>query len=247
MSTLALELRPVGVLDPACRDAMFALLGAYFDGVSRDEFDRDLAEKDQVMLLTEREGGRLAGFSTLMRLAVPTSAGEALVVFSGDTAVAQSSRSFWGFAYGLDRYFAEAREHAAGRPAYYVLSSKGWRTYRVLAALFRRFYPGCLEVTPRAPREVIAAFAAKKYPGAFDARRGVLPGRPNGPRIRPDGPDVVPVHRLADPHVDFFARANPGHERGDELVCIADIAPENYSATFRRMLRRQRADGAWTD
>jgi hypothetical protein len=38
--------------------------------------------------------------------------------------------------------------------------------------------------------------------------------------------------------VAFFARRNPGHERGDELVCLARVAPDNLTALGRRLAGR---------
>lgn len=52
-------------LTRAQADAMFDLLGAHFAGVSRTQFERDLAEKNWVLLL-EDGAGDLAGFSTIL-------------------------------------------------------------------------------------------------------------------------------------------------------------------------------------
>ena len=38
-----------------------------------------------------------------------------------------------------------------------------------------------------------------------------------------------------DEHAAFFAAANPGYLDGDELVCVARIEPDNFSAALRRL------------
>ncbi len=38
----------------------------------------------------------------------------------------------------------------------------------------------------------------------------------------------------------FFARANPGHEGGDELVCLTSLDDDNLTPAGRRMLARGR-------
>ena len=43
---------------------MYALLSRHFDGVTREQFERDLAEKNWVVEI--RRDGRLLGFSTLL-------------------------------------------------------------------------------------------------------------------------------------------------------------------------------------
>jgi hypothetical protein len=45
----------------------------------------------------------------------------------------------------------------------------------------------------------------------------------------------IDTRRLHDPHVAFFAAANPGHTAGDELVCLARLVPENLTSAGRRM------------
>jgi hypothetical protein len=42
---------------------------------------------------------------------------------------------------------------------------------------------------------------------------------------------------LRDPHVAFFAEHNPGHANGDELVCLTQIHPDNFTAAGHRMMR----------
>jgi len=36
--------------------------------------------------------------------------------------------------------------------------------------------------------------------------------------------------------VQFFARANPGHGQGDELVCVAPLTRANFSRTAERLI-----------
>ena len=52
------------------------------------------------------------------------------------------------------------------------------------------------------------------------------------------GPDdALPAERQLDPHVDYFLARNPGHERGDELVCLTEIRAENLTPAGLRMVR----------
>ena len=70
---------------PAQRDAMYALLGAHFEGVSQARFEQDLAAKNWALLLEDEQG--LVGFSTLL-LCESRAAGEPVgVAYSGDTIV----------------------------------------------------------------------------------------------------------------------------------------------------------------
>ena len=58
--------------------------------------------------------------------------------------------------------------------------------------------------------------------------------------LRPGVAEIDQI-RLRDPHVTFFAHANPGHSMGDELVCIAELAPSNLTSAGRRLLRNTKS------
>jgi hypothetical protein len=62
-----------------------------------------------------------------------------------------------------------------------------------------------------------------------------------GAALRPGVADITP-RRLDDPHVSFYAAANPGHVHGHELACITEICPANLTAAGRRMLRDSAQD-----
>ena len=208
------------------RDEMFALYTDYFETSDRVTFERDLAEKEWVILLRDGEGV-VDGFSTLMRLHV----GGATVFFSGDTIVA---RHRWG-SYDLPRLWGRHVFATAGENAYWFLISSGFRTYRYLPLFFRDFYPrfdGNASMKPLLDRVAVA-----KFGDAYDAVSGVVRLLVPSP-LRPGVSD--PSLRIdRDPHVRFFVNANPGHAEGDELACLVPIDPANLTPAGRRMLGRR--------
>jgi hypothetical protein len=226
------ETVPRGDLSRADRGACFDLLRRLFLGVSWGDFVRDLEEKDAVMLLRDAETGAVGAFSTLMELELPV-AGELLpVVFSGDTAVLPEYRTSFGLGQELARYFLRAYERHPGRPVYYVLISKGWRTYKILPFFFREFFPRHDAETPPYERALIDAFGVAKYLGRYSD--GVIRFGADAPRLRPGSVDAFPARE--DPHTAFFLRANPGYLEGDELVCAARIEPANFTPQLSRLL-----------
>ena len=83
-------------------------------------------------------------------------------------------------------------------------------------------------------RRGIERVGAPLYGAHFDPEAGVVYPE-NAAPLRPGVADVT-YRRLADPHVAFFVSANPGHARGDELVCLTELATENLTPAGRRML-----------
>jgi len=204
------------------RDAMFALYTTYFATGDRVTFERDLAEKEWVILLCD-EDGAIAGFSTLMRMHVCG----ATVFFSGDTIVA---RHRWG-SLDLPRLWAQHVFAHAGASTYWFLISSGYRTYRFLPLFFREFYP-----RERGMKPLLDAIATTKFGESYDPATGVI--RLATPAPLRDGISD-PAERLHDPDVRFFVEANPGHANGDELACLVRVGADNLTRAGLRMIGRR--------
>ena len=84
---------------------------------------------------------------------------------------------------------------------------------------------------------MLDALALRKFPSEYDPEQGVV----RFARAAPLRPGVAEItgQRLHDPHVAFFEVANPGHARGDELACLAELVPANLTPAGRRMLGRE--------
>jgi hypothetical protein len=212
------------------RDEMFALLSTWFTNVGRTVFERDLAEKEWVILLRD-DNESIAGFSTLMLMEVDG----VPVFFSGDTIVAPHR---WG-SFDLPRLwgrhvFSVARQLAAP-DIYWFLISSGYRTYRFLPLFFREFHPAPGRETPAGVKHLLDRIATAKYGEGYDAESGVVRLATPAP-LRPGLSD--PAGRIEhDAWVRFFVEANPGHAAGDELACLVRVAHENLTPAGLRMLR----------
>jgi len=227
-------------LGAAERDRMVQLLGAAFRDVERGQFEADLAEKEWVILLRD-EAGCLRGFSTLMRLRQVVDGRPVVAFFSGDTII---ERECWGDDELPRQWGRLVFGLAAAEPeteAYWFLICSGYKTYRFLPVFFRQFYPSCREPTPPEVQRLLDALARAKFGPAYDAAAGVVRLAGAAP-LRSGVADLTP-RRLRDPHVAFFAAANPGHTRGDELACLVRLTAANVTRAGRRMLDRPAGDG----
>lgn len=228
------EVRRVDALGRADRDAMLALMETYFERVTPDGFARDLAEKEWAVLLRDEADGRLCGFSTVMRTAAVANGERVLGIFSGDTVV---EREYWGesaLARTWSRHAFRIAASVRDARAYWFLICSGYKTYRFLPVFYREFYPSYERPTPARERAILAALATEKFGRAFDAERGVV--RFERPTPLAAGVADVTERRLRDPHVAYFAEANPGHVDGDELVCVTELVPSNLTPAGRRMV-----------
>ena len=223
----------VADLQPSDRERMFQLLSDSYLGVTREAFERDLAAKEHVILLRSNEG-EIVGFSTQVRLRLTLPDRTAVVVFSGDTIITEEHRGTFETAREICRYFRRALEEHPGEEVYWLLICKGWRTYRVLRLFFRDYAPRAEASDPLAFRDVADAFGNTRYPGLYrpSCRLIVFPGETQ--RIRPGSSEALD-HRRRDPGLLFIEKAKPGQERGNELVCVAPIRQDNFTAVARRL------------
>lgn len=229
---ISTELVAQAALTNTQRNALFNLLAAHFDGVTRGQFEHDLAEKNWVLLLTREE--RLVGFTTLLAYETAFEGEPLAVIYSGDTIVAPEA---WGGTTLPRAWIAAVNQvRASLTPArcVWLLLTSGFRTYRFLPVFWREFWPRCGAPTPLEHQRLMARLADERFGAQFHAATGLVRfARPQ--RLR-GGLSGVPIGRATDPHIAFFVARNPGHAQGDELVCVTEISPENMTAAGRRMV-----------
>lgn len=228
------EVARVAALTPVQTESLYSLLATYFDGLSRERFAADLAEKEWVILLHERDSDRIRGFSTLMRLESMAGGERVVAYFSGDTIIHADFRGDSELPRVWARHtFALAAQEEGARVYWYLISS-GYKTYRYLPVFYRRFWPRPEEPTPPSVKAVLDHLGELKFPGEYDPATGVVRFARATP-LRPGEAEITEARRR-DAYVAFFEQANPGHARGDELACLTELTHENVTPAGRRML-----------
>ena len=218
-------------LRPECVAQMLRLMQTHYEGVSEPQFLGDLQAKQWVILLYDES--RLCGFSTQVLFDFAHENRPTRVLFSGDTII---DKHCWG---------SLALPVAWGRlmlsltcpdiELYWLLTSKGYKTYRFLPVFFHEFYPCFSTPTPVLECALVGKVAGQRFGTRFDAASGVLRAELGAQRLR-KGVAELDGRRLRDPHVAFFQHRNPGHSHGDELVCLARFHPDNLRPYIRRQL-----------
>jgi hypothetical protein len=236
MTQIYSETRPIAACTQQEIATFYQLLQEHFLGVTWEDFMHDFAEKEAVMILHKDDpAGDIVGWSTLMILRLSVQNETVMGVFSGDTVVLPQYRNSTGMGVELVRYWLRAYEQFPGNAVYYILISKGWRTYKMMPFFFRDFSPRYDRQTPTFEQAIIDAFGKTKYPEHYDPATGVITFSPQ--RVKPDGIDAAPAH--PDAHATFFLQRNPGYLSGHELVCVARIAPTNFTPGVRRLVENE--------
>jgi hypothetical protein len=211
---------------------MLALMQQYYLNVAWESFMHDLRNKQWAVLVAD-SSGRVRGFSTMTSFRIYVHNQSATMLFSGDTIV---DRECWGdmtLHRFMGRHMMQIAADMPAEPVYWFLICSGYKTYRMLPVFFREFYPSYQYPTPPPVYQLLNATARQWFGARYNAEQGVVHLKHATP-LRAGVADID-AQRLRDPHVAFFAAANPGHTAGDELVCLARLTAANLTAAGRRV------------
>ena len=230
-----LEARIVAVqaLPNDTRESMFTLYHQYYEATSRERFLSDLSGKDEAVVLHD-DSNVIRGFSTLKRIECEWNNRHCRVIFSGDTIV---HHRFWGeqsLAFAWIRRVGEIKAEVPHAPLYWLLIVKGHRTYRYLQAFSRNYYPHWRADTPADTQGLMDRLGEHLFGEDYKAGMGVVSFPLSRGQLRPEWaepPDGV----LSRPEVQFFLHRNPGYRKGDELLCLTELSPNNLRPMARRL------------
>ncbi len=234
---LTCKITAVQKIDEAAQRAMFTLFNRYFDNTDFGRFKADLAEKDLAIMQRTKDGG-LAGFSTVQIFRTLLSGKECTFLYSGDTIVApefsSSSMLIGAFGHVMLRLIEKTE-----MPIYWLLISKGFRTYRLLPVFFNTFYPSYNGRKALNLKELRNRVGDYKFGKSYDPDKGIVSFNGLHDRLK-ESMCVVPEGRSHDPHVLYFLQNNPGYRQGDELLCLAEISTANMNRVAQRAIKGAR-------
>jgi hypothetical protein len=232
-NALTSKIVPVSAVSSADREEMWNLYRRFYAGTDHSLFERDLAQKDSLLLLRDGEQ-RIQGFSTIAVGVTEFEGAQIRFVFSGDTII---ERVHWGsqaLAFTWLRYVGELKRERPGLPLFWFLIVKGHRTFRYLPAFAREFYPHWERGTPAHLSALMNQLARERFGDAFDDSSGVV--RFPESRGHLAGPFAEASERESEREdVSFFLRRNSGYRNGDELVCLCELSLENLRPLARRL------------
>ncbi len=235
MKRLTSRVVPAGTLSQATARDLYTIFGRHYDCVTWDNFSRDLSQKDFVVLLADQVSGELRGFSTQQVLETIVHGTRVRAIFSGDTII---DREYWGeqeLVRGWCRFAGQVLAAEPHVPLYWFLISKGYRTYLFLPLFYREYYPRPNYPAPAFEQEVMDLFACARFPGFYNPTAGLIEFPRSQGHLNSDLAEI-PLNRRNHPQVQFFLSRNPDYARGNELVCLAAIHPDNMKSFARNAL-----------
>ena len=227
-------LLPVKTLSRNTMAQMAQLYLAHYQGSSRDLFERDLQEKQEVLVLMHDDV--LVGFTSFQTYELTWQQRPIRVVYSGDTIVAQAHWGQQALALAGLEHMGRIKSAVPDTPLYWFLLVKGHRTYKYLSVFAKRFHPHWQHAEPQ--WQSLADHLASTRFGADDVReRGVVRFKESHGHLHPAIAEPTPAE-LEKPSTRYFMQRNPGYRQGDELVCLCEVAASNLKPLAQRVFLR---------
>lgn len=213
-----------------------AQFAAYMD-ISAAEYADSLAHKTWICLHRNAADGRLVGqVSARLSLETHPLDGRPVAIFSTHHAAVDPVFRGAGLVQrSVLRFCLAARRRHPFVRMLLSFDAMGYGSYLHLAHGLADCWPRHDAPMPPEHFALLDHILSRDYAEAWVRERGVLrwPQR----RLRAGAARITPQMMAADPHLQFFAGANPGHEQGESLVCVAPVSWRNFRhALWHRML-----------
>ena len=220
--------------DHKTRQRLYEIFIKYYSKTDRETFDKDLNEKQWVLLMKDHDG-TIQGFTTMMMYDLVFQGKSVRAVFSGNTII---EKNFWGsgvLSKTWSHFMAYLKLSEPDVPLYWYLISSGYRTYLFLPLFYKEFYPRYDKATPPFEAQLIDTLGHIKFPDEYS--NGLV--RPLVSReCLHESIAHPPERKLKNPHVAYFLKKNPGYLLGDELVCLTEFSFENNLGTALEALHK---------
>jgi hypothetical protein len=233
--SMSIDIVRQAAMAPEERRQMYSVFSRYYENVSSARFESDLDAKDWVIQL-RNDSGSVVGFSTLQTYRHTGLSGPAIILYSGDTIVDRPYRTNGDLAGAFGHLLVRAIDQDSRVPIFWLLTSKGVRTYRFLPVFFKTFFPGFDRSTPDQIKRLIDDIATKKFGSDYSPASQVVSH--NGQRDWLCAAEHDPLlMKRSDPHIAFFLESNPEYAKGDELVCLTEVCRANLNSRAWRVIK----------
>ena len=237
MKKLKSKIIEIKQIDDSLLGNMFVLMSQTYEGTSLEKIKKDLSGKDNVLLLADDQQN-LQGFTTMQVFDFQFDNKPVKVIYSGDTVISKDFRGELELMQAWWQFLCEIQQKNKTMEIFWMLISKGWRTYKLLPVFFNEFYPNKNEETPAVFQDFIDRLGVFKFPAEY--KNGLV--CPHQPDYLKNGENDVPPHRKNDTDIQFFLTKNPYFYKGDELVCVTKLHPNNLTDIGLRFLHKQYGD-----
>lgn len=222
---------------------MYGIYEKYYENTRYDLFEQDFLGKSGVFLIHDPESNAIVGFSTVVERDFLVHDKARHAFFSGDTII---EKKYWGsraLQRCMIRYLIAYKLKHPTKPIYWMLISKGFKTYLLLANNYPTYYPHVDDEHAHL-KDMVDAYCAHYYQDYYDAETGLLNF---GDDYQPLKESVAPIHtemRAKNKKIEFFEKCNPTWVQGTELPCIGEMSWKDLYKLMRGFSKKRASKGA---
>ncbi|MGM0579956.1 MAG: hypothetical protein ACQETL_04715 [Bacteroidota bacterium] len=232
---LSFQLVEIKDINFSSRKRMFELMFSCYNKITEDTFNTDLNKKQYVGLIKDQDN-MVQGFTTFAINPNSTNESNYNVLFSGDTIIAPE---YWGtqvMKYGWCKAVGSIIASDATKPWYWYLLSKGHRTYMFLPLFFKDYFPS---IEPSESddqlKKIASDISLKLYGDCWKEEEGVIRFKESQGELKEELIQAS-YQKKGSKFVQFFLKKNPAFYKGEELVCIAHLHPENFLRSAKDLI-----------
>ncbi|GAA3956901.1 hypothetical protein [Allohahella marinimesophila] len=215
---------------------MYGVFRRYYDNTDLDTFLKDISRKSGAILVRSRDDDRVVGFSTIVSMEMTVGGLQGKGIFSGDTII---EREYWGsraLQTCFARYLLWEKLRSPRRPVFWLLISKGYKTYLLLANNFKRYYPNP-DNRHNELDQVVQLYCEQLFPGSRDPL-GLLQFGDSAQRLRDEVAGISDDLRKQFPKIRYFETRNPTWSVGTELPCVGVVCARTLSSFALKAFRK---------
>ncbi len=224
-------------LAPGAWNELWRLTHQYYD-TDREYAEAELRRHQRLALFRSADDHSLVGMASLDILNTTFRGARVAAIFTSHVLLQEAWRGQHLIQKLGLRMFLETRLRHPLHSIYWFFDTFSYKSYLLMPRNFRDFWPRYDLPTPEFERALIAHLASQVHGPAWRPGRGVAV-RSGRKRLRASTAPLAIAPGI-DPHMDFYARANPGHAEGDMLVCLCPLTLRNWISVARKALGRLR-------
>lgn len=202
---------------------MYSIYAQYYANTKFSIFQADFEKKQGAILIFHPETNEVVGFSTVAIQHLVMEGKRYTFVFTGDTIV---EREFWGHRTLVKTYVKLLMKLRLQYPFdnfYWLLISKGYKTYLLLANNCYVYYPH-FEGKNGHLKPIVEQYCHEFFAKYYEDKTGLLNF---GDDYQPLKGEVAPITdemRRNNPKISFFEQQNPTWRAGTELPCVGGLS-----------------------
>ena len=195
----------------------------YYHNADLNTFVTDMGAKTGVIMLHDKKEKRIVGFSTWTEIKLMANGKKSIGIFSGDTVV---EKKYWGNK-ELHKQFLKqllkTKLKQPKTPIFWLLISKGYKTYLLLTNNFPTHYPSHDKNNIKL-ESIVDEYCQQLYPSAYNKTHRLLDFGDEYQHLKGDVAAITQDMTDSHPDIRHFEKLNPSWRQGTELPCVGEVS-----------------------